>query len=72
MDAADFPVKATQFVPTVYRDGYPAIDPLAPALSQRGKNVIITGGGQGVGRVSSPGSVFRDAQLADIPLNIRG
>ncbi|EFQ91740.1 hypothetical protein CFE70_006360 [Pyrenophora teres f. teres 0-1] len=42
-------VKAQQFVPTVHRDVYPAIDPTQPSLSQKGKVIIITGASQGLG-----------------------
>ncbi|EDU43895.1 conserved hypothetical protein [Pyrenophora tritici-repentis Pt-1C-BFP] len=42
-------VKSQQFVPTVHRDVYPAIDPTQPSLSQKGKVIIITGASQGLG-----------------------
>ena len=42
-------VKFQQFVSTVHRDVYPAIDPTQASLSQKGKVVIITGASQGLG-----------------------
>lgn len=47
----DFFVKQQQFVPTIYRDQYPSIDPSSPRLSQAGKTVVITGATQGIGQV---------------------
>jgi len=41
--------KAQQFVPTIHRDVYSAVDPTQPSLSQQGKVVIITGASQGLG-----------------------
>src|SRR5688500_11030595 len=36
----------------VHRHPYPAISPLKPDNSQKGKIVIVTGGGAGIGAVS--------------------
>ena len=33
-----------------HNDTYPAIDPTLPKLSQKGKTVIVTGGGTGIGQ----------------------
>ena len=39
------------FTATWHRDTYPAIDPRSrPELSMRGKTVVISGGGSGIGR----------------------
>jgi hypothetical protein len=38
------------FTKKVYRDVYPAVNPEAPALSQAGKVVMITGASRGIGR----------------------
>jgi NADP-dependent 3-hydroxy acid dehydrogenase YdfG len=46
----DFFVTSSQYTNTVHRDIYPAIDPTLPALSQKGKVIIITGASQGLGR----------------------
>jgi hypothetical protein len=35
----------------VYRDVYPAVDPRSPALSQKGKIVLITGASRGLGKL---------------------
>jgi NAD(P)-dependent dehydrogenase (short-subunit alcohol dehydrogenase family) len=37
-------------VKTYHTDTYPAIDPTSPRLSTKGKNVVISGGGSGIGR----------------------
>jgi NADP-dependent 3-hydroxy acid dehydrogenase YdfG len=37
-------------VKTYHRDTYPAIDPTSPHLSTKGKNIVISGGGTGIGR----------------------
>lgn len=42
-------VTSMQFTARTHRDVYPAIDPKQPALSQKGKVVIITGASQGLG-----------------------
>ncbi|KAH6671932.1 hypothetical protein B0J14DRAFT_669404 [Halenospora varia] len=36
---------------TYHNDTYPAIDPTLPHLSTKGKNIVITGGGSGIGPV---------------------
>ena len=38
-------------VPTYHSDTYPAIEPSNPELSTKGKNIVITGGGSGIGPV---------------------
>lgn len=43
-----------QLTKSMHRDLYPAVDPSNPALSAKGKVVIITGAGGGLGAVSSP------------------
>ncbi|KAH7370582.1 putative oxidoreductase ucpA, partial [Rhexocercosporidium sp. MPI-PUGE-AT-0058] len=48
----DYFVKKQQFVKTVYRDVYPAIDPTAPSNSQAGKVIVITGASRGLGRLA--------------------
>jgi NAD(P)-dependent dehydrogenase (short-subunit alcohol dehydrogenase family) len=45
----DFFVTSSAYTPTVYRDEYPSINPLNPALSQAGKVIIITGASDGIG-----------------------
>jgi hypothetical protein len=44
----DYFVTSTQFKKHVYRDAYPSIDPTSPALSQKGKVIIITGASRGL------------------------
>lgn len=39
----------TNFTKTTHRSSYPAIDPTRPELSQKGRTVLITGGGTGIG-----------------------
>lgn len=46
----DYVIKSQAFTKQVHRDVYPAIDPSNPALSQKGKVVIITGASKGIGR----------------------
>jgi NAD(P)-dependent dehydrogenase (short-subunit alcohol dehydrogenase family) len=41
------------FTPTYHHHSYPAIDPSRPELSTKGKVVLITGGGQGIGKASA-------------------
>jgi NAD(P)-dependent dehydrogenase (short-subunit alcohol dehydrogenase family) len=36
-------------VKTFHADTYPSIDPTSPALSSKGKNIVISGGGSGIG-----------------------
>lgn len=47
---SDHFVTQQQFVKTVYRDVYPAIDPAIPSNSQAGKVIVITGASKGLGR----------------------
>ncbi|KAH9211629.1 hypothetical protein DL95DRAFT_464718 [Leptodontidium sp. 2 PMI_412] len=46
----DFFVTSSQFTKTAYRDEYPELDVTQESFSQKGKVVIITGAGQGLGR----------------------
>lgn len=48
MDGNAF-ARSNAYTKTIYRDVYPAVDPSSPALSQRGKVVIVTGAGSGIG-----------------------
>ena len=41
------------FTPTYHHRSYPAIDPSRPELSAKGKVVVITGGGQGIGKATA-------------------
>ena len=41
------------FTPTYHHKPYPAIDPTRPELSAKDKVVVITGGGQGIGRATA-------------------
>jgi NAD(P)-dependent dehydrogenase (short-subunit alcohol dehydrogenase family) len=41
------------FTPTYHHNTYPAIDPSRPELSAKGKVVLITGGGQGIGKATA-------------------
>ena len=43
-----------QLTKSMHRDIYPAVDPRNPALSAKGKVVIVTGAGGGLGAVSPP------------------
>ncbi len=38
--------------PSIHRDPYPAISPELESNSQKGKIIIVTGGGAGIGKVS--------------------
>ena len=38
-----------EFTPTLHLDTYDAISPTLPSLSTKGKSVLITGGGSGIG-----------------------
>ena len=37
------------FTKQIFRDVYPSIDPTSPAMSQRGKVIVISGAGSGIG-----------------------
>ncbi|KAK8187284.1 hypothetical protein IWZ00DRAFT_441434 [Phyllosticta capitalensis] len=45
----DYWIHQWKYTPTVHRDVYPAIDPKSPALSQKGKIVVISGASSGIG-----------------------
>lgn len=45
----DFMVRQTSYTKRYYRNVYGAIDPGSPALSQRGKVVVVTGASSGIG-----------------------
>ncbi|KAE9401799.1 short-chain dehydrogenase/reductase, partial [Gymnopus androsaceus JB14] len=38
-----------KLTPTYHRDTYPSISPTKPSLTQAGKSILITGGGDGIG-----------------------
>lgn len=52
-----------QLTKSMHRDVYPAIDPTNPALSAKGKIVIITGAGGGLGAVSPQKLACSQTQL---------
>jgi NAD(P)-dependent dehydrogenase (short-subunit alcohol dehydrogenase family) len=52
---------AKSFTPTYHHHSYPAIDPSRPELSAKGKVVVITGGGQGIGRATALAFAQADA-----------
>jgi len=45
-------IKIHQFTKTIHGDQYPSIDPASLKLSRKGETVIVTGSGQGIGKVS--------------------
>src|ERR1700733_12870011 len=49
------------FTPTYHHHSYPAIDPSRPELSAKGKGVLITGGGQGIGKATARAFAQADA-----------
>ncbi|KAF4974868.1 hypothetical protein FDECE_18623, partial [Fusarium decemcellulare] len=53
-------------IKTIHRTTYPAISPLRPELSTKGKNAIITGGGSGIG--SSIAKSFAASGVSDLAL----
>ncbi len=50
------------WTPTTRHDTYPAISPTNPALSSKGKIVIITGGGSGIGAATALSSAKSGAR----------
>ena len=51
MSPHHFTVNFHPFTKVVYRDLYPAVDPTLPAMSQKGKVVMITGASKGIGKL---------------------
>lgn len=51
---------------TYHTKSYPAISPSRPELSAAGKNIVITGGGTGIGRAIAFG--FAEAKAASISI----
>jgi NAD(P)-dependent dehydrogenase (short-subunit alcohol dehydrogenase family) len=45
----DFITRMGSYTSRVYRDLYPSIDPTSPKLSQKGKVILISGAGGGIG-----------------------
>ena len=43
-----------QLTKSMHRDIYPAVEPTNPQLSAKGKTIIITGAGGGLGAVCAP------------------
>jgi len=48
------------FTKTYHHEAYPAIDPARPDLSARGKTILITGGGKGIGKVCKLSGIIID------------
>lgn len=55
-------LRDTKFTRTVHKDVYAAISPSRPELSQAGKNILIPGGGTGVGFAIAAAFVQADAE----------
>ncbi len=55
-----------QLTKSMHRDVYPAVDPSNPDLSAKGKVIIITGAGGGLGAVSSPLAVLTSNLIPDL------
>ncbi|KAF2813915.1 NAD(P)-binding protein [Mytilinidion resinicola] len=54
-------VPITDFTPTIHKTPYPAISPTRKELNQAGKNVLITGGGTGIGKATARNFVLASA-----------
>lgn len=48
--ASDWEFASSSFTKTYHRSEYPAISPTNPSLSAKGKVVVVTGGGSGIGK----------------------
>lgn len=66
MEAMLKPGFDTDITQVVHSDAYPAISPSRPALSQKGKSVLITGGGTAIGLATAKAFVTASADTVII------